>query len=127
MVSGLNGLIGILVLRLVEGALKHTPELALIHHLQMEAMTVAKMTLKHKIAMKTHVSLVTNCFKSLKIRICSLMQLTSEVCNICLNSLYTIFTSSKFPAIIFILKIEILKLLKFEASDAIISQLSKMC
>ena len=51
MVSGLNGLIGILVLRLVEGALKHTQELALIHHLQMEAMTVAKMTLKHKIAM----------------------------------------------------------------------------
>ena len=57
---GRNGLNGIHVLRLVEGEIKHTPELVPIHHQQMVAMIVVKMTLKHKFAMKAHVLLVTN-------------------------------------------------------------------
>ncbi len=63
MVSGLNGLTGTLVLRLVEEVLKHTQELAQILHRKMVGMIVVKMTLKHKIAMKMNVLLlVFNCF-----------------------------------------------------------------
>ncbi len=61
MVSGLNGLIGKLVLNLAEGAIKHELEFALIHHQQMVAMIVVQMTLKFKVAMKTHVLMVSNC------------------------------------------------------------------
>jgi len=59
MVSGLNGLIGILVLKHVEGAIKHAQEIALIRHQPMVAMIVVQMTLKCKFAMKKHVLLVT--------------------------------------------------------------------
>jgi len=62
MVSGLNGLNGTLVLRLVEGALKHTQELAQIQHHNLVVMTVVKMTLEHKIAMKMHVLLLVIVF-----------------------------------------------------------------
>jgi hypothetical protein len=62
MVSGLNGLIGILVLKHVEGAIKHAPELALIHHQPVVAMIVVQMTQKCKIAMKNHVLMVSYCF-----------------------------------------------------------------
>jgi hypothetical protein len=55
MAFGLNGVIGLHVLRLVEGGIKLKPELVPIQHRQMVAMIAEKMTQKHKFAMKTHV------------------------------------------------------------------------
>ncbi len=55
MVSGLNGLTGILVLKHVEGEIKHAPELVLILHQPMVVMIVVQMILKCKTAMKPHV------------------------------------------------------------------------